>query len=135
MFMPSTAVVPAMPLLRWQKALLLTPLREPLPNRFPIPTRMLSLGLANKIGAWVVQQHRSQTHGRQISMAQDGLPDLVDAVVHMHAHLHAMSMLGGTLQILLVIIWVKLLPNSIKAVQVVNHVNRAVEAGGIDHAR
>jgi hypothetical protein len=96
---------------------------------------MLSLGLTDKIRAWIVQQYRSQTHWREVSMAQDGLPDLVDAMVDVHAHLHAMRVLGGTLQILLVIVWVKLLANGIEAVQVVDHVDRAVEAGCVNHAR
>jgi hypothetical protein len=47
-------------------------------------------------------------------MTQDGLSDLVDAVVDVHAHLHAMRMFGGTLQILLVIIWIKLLANGVE---------------------
>jgi hypothetical protein len=59
---------------------------------------------------------------------------MIDAMIDMHPHFHAMRMLHWSLQIFLIIVGVLSLTNSVETVKTMDHVNTSVKARPIDQA-
>jgi hypothetical protein len=106
-----------------------TSLIHPLPYILPPATCMLSLRLPEiedcRLRSIITTLlHRLQRHWREIRMAHDALPQLVNAVVDVHAPVFRRQLHVGN-----VVLMVEVFPHGIQTVQAVKHVWAGKDGG------